>query len=309
MWSIEKSQLLQQGKHILKGLDINAKELDFITFIDNRGETEPKLKYLLNNIPGASETPLQMFKRLYQDHSDILAGKIVPVKREKLYSLSYISPVKSYYDILSNSKEGIKQVIVNIKSCTEKCTSFIVGRYQVHILEKYNKNLKSKDLGDFISKTKSDLDQDGITRDIEELNRVFTVKLPAPGWDDKISTLTNTMPYDPDSKGKKSALKNTKKISEYFSSLKPYFGMYYTILELGLEKEYPDQYGKWVKKFLGSKNFKFYTENLDLLIELERWSQTLTGSLDVNKKVEKERLSKLSFSDAQFWRLIIDNKE
>ena len=278
----------QHGKHIVEKL-ISERKKEKLMGGFERLHIEQKLEYLLTNIPGASETPLHLFKRLFRDHSDILSGKIVPTKREKLFSLKYTSSIKSYYDILGDPNEGLKQTILNMKKCTQNSTSFILSRYQVYILENYNKILRSKILTNLVDDTKKKLSQNGIKKDLIKLNKVFTIQNPDFNWKDIVYEITRIMPFIMNKKTKQEGIEKLKPLIDYLSSVKSYFDIYYTILELDLDKEYPNQYGKWVKKFTRTENYRFYSENLDFLHEGIRWSQTLEGSMDIRARTEEFR--------------------
>lgn len=290
----------RQGKHILDRLLVDGKKIDANMYNENRYKDEGNLQYLLNNAPGASETPIQLFKLLYKNYPDLLSGKVTRVNRDKLYSLSYTSSIKSYYDILDDSALGTKDLIKTIENCTDKRSSYILTKYQRYILEKYNKILRSKDLVRLINGIGKDLDRSAISRDIAVLNGVFDITPPKPGWNKIIDDLTSVSPFSMNLELKLLVVKNMVELMEYVYDVKPYFDMYYTILELGLEKD-PSEYGKWVKKFIVSENYRFYTENLDTLMEGIRWTETLLSSVRVNPRIQGERSLIKYMEYAKFW--------
>ena len=298
----------RQGKYLIDKLNISSHVIDVV----NPGQmldTENRLRYLLTNIPGISETPIQLFKNLCKYRARILSDKIVPLKRDKLYSLRYTSSIKTYYDILGSPREGSKRALYELRSCIKNDASFILLKYQLYILEKYNQNLKSRSLDDLIVNNRRKLVTRNIGFDIAGLNGVFTVKVPNFDWKDLIHTITSVMPYTATIPAKKSVIKYMKPLTDYISSVKPYFDMYYTILELGLEKERKSTYGEWVRNFTSSENFTFYTENIDFITEGIRWSQTLSDSMNVNIEVENDRKIIVNFADAKFWDFLFEKSD
>ena len=290
------------GKQILERLSISTQKIPIGDMVKDRKDAETNIQYFLNNAPGASETPLQLFKRMFRDHSGILSGKIIQTRREKLYSLKYTSSIKTYYDILGDPKEGVEQAILNMKKCTQGSTSFILSLYQVYVLENCNKILASKNLDDFITTIRKNLRPSDIGTDITELNKVFDIKPPGSKWRHVIDDLVSISPFTED-EPKILAVKNSLELLDYFYEVKTYFDMYYTILELGLNKQYPQQYGNWVEKFRSSEQYRFYMENNDSLMEGLRWAKTLMASAAVNINVQNNRKLIRNSSYRAFWYL------
>ena len=292
-----------EGEKILNHLDPKtAMDYDNIYLAKKRVDQE-FLAFSLVNTPGASQTPLQLFKLMYRAYPVILSSGITEEKRTKLYSLKYTSSIQSYYDILGDSNEGIKQTALRIESCIGNVSSFILARYQVYVLENYNRVLKSKSLDKLIGNIKQELIPANIDNDLKDLNNVFESQfLMRSDWEEIVQDVINRMvhqyiwnPY---------IVTFVTKVYALISNIEPYFDAYYSILELGLDKEYPEKYGKWVNKFTQSDIFMHYTQNLDILTEGLRWVETLGEALNVNKNVTERREAYFSTSKiAEFWGL------
>lgn len=298
----------RHGRHLFQRLDLYL-EKDIVGSPEYKSDISDKLRYFLFNIPGASETPIQLFKRFYWDFSDILNTSIVPTKREKLYSLKYTSSVKSYYDILSKPRKGLEQMMLNVEKCIKITNSFLLSKYQLYTLENYNKTIKSKSLDSLISDIRKSLVLDEIKIDMKKLYTFFDIPVPDSDWADRIHTITSIMPYDVNSSVKSSGKRYLTPLIKYIKQVKPYFDMYFTILELGLDIEHKSTYGVWVKNFRESDSFKFYGQNIDFITEGIRWCKVLDGSnhVDYIDKMMRETYPKTP--QAIFWSFLFEKDQ
>ena len=264
----------------LFGLYSNAAEtVHDMSTVEGQGAFT-KFKTHLVKTPGdASQTPLDLVNVMFKVHKDKLRGKVQRKNRDKLCSVKYSSSIKNYNDILGANKQGIEQAVKMARECVATSDSFLLSKYQIQVISRYNKDLKSKLLDDDIKKINGKLTKQSIDYDIKELNKIFSSGVLDQGLiDHLVDTVLSVSIFD-QTTAKNKAIKDVESITAFRDTISPYFDAYYTILELGLDKVM-SKYKKWVEKFAASRVFSFYTQNSSKIIRLERWCQTLSGSID-----------------------------
>jgi hypothetical protein len=232
----------------------------------------------------ANYTPLMLIEWICKDKefSNELSSVISVSKRDNYFSIKYSNIIKEYEDIFScikNEQNNPDKIIELGNTCLKKAPSYIMCKYIVTILEKYNTFAESEDLksqiislNKNIKKSKSIL----IQCDIEMLNNVFSITVPSQkDLNQCLTEILNISIRHSNATEKEDAVKNLEKLLLYQNDLNNYLQFYFTILELELQKKFKD----WVKKFKTSDIYFFYIDNITQVQRAIRWGQTLMASI------------------------------
>jgi hypothetical protein len=228
----------------------------------------------LTTSKAASYTPIMLANWLWKEYNSVLAPYIIIKERIEYLPIQYSSTIKQYDDIFNNKTEGIDKAVEIAEKCLSSNKSYVMTKYNIMILEKYNKDLKSPKLDSKIlvlNKILSKFESILISNDMAKLEKVFSIKLPSQNDLNGITTLlTIKIDYfEPKS------IKNTKEIDNiiiYRNHITPYLQFYFTILELGLS----DTFTIWIKKFKQSDIYLFHIKNVIQIERAIRWSYSLT---------------------------------
>ena len=241
----------------------------------------------------ATYTPLMFVEWLlkeYQLESDILVSN-----RINYLPIQYSSLIKEYDKIFKYTKEhGIEHVIESIKKCITSTPSYVMTKYNINLLERYNDDLQSDELRREIKVLNKYLDKfedKFIDIDNAMLENVFDIKIPTQKDLEMclIKLLIIEIPnpnYIIDEKTKfdiEYTVKEFDILSSYEYELSPYLQFYFTILEMNLD----NKFSEWIKKFTISDIYKFYSLNVINTQRAKRWGQTLSAydkEISINKQ-------------------------
>ena len=229
----------------------------------------------------ANYTPLMFIEWLMQNYNRELSSTITEEKRYNYLSLQYTDSINKY-DKIFNYTEDTNEALQLAKKCITLTPSYIVSKYNITILERFNQKLKNKDL-DLEIKTLSDnLDKresELISNDIDMLEKVFTIKMPDQNELNRciyelLEINLKINPVKEDNILKETLTKDFELLINYQEGIQPYLQFYFTILDLNID----DTFLKWIVKFESSSLYKFYLTNITQIQQSIRWSQTLMES-------------------------------
>lgn len=225
-------------------------------------------------------TPIRFFNLLKKEYPQIISNNIKITDRKQYFKVQYSSLLKTYDDIF-NSKESIKNVLEIAHNCLKTNTSYIITKYNVHVMSRYNQILKSKEFEKKISYINTYIE--GLKKSIQLdkiiLEKVFDIPIPTQKRIDGLHNSILEMTFDSTTRKKK--VKNYEKykdIISYEEKLEPYLQFYYTIQELNLD----DIYSDWLNRFKTSKIYKIYIHNAESNDIVLRWCLAMIGSIQMN---------------------------
>jgi hypothetical protein len=227
----------------------------------------------------ANYTPMMLMNWIWEkkEYRSILQPYISITERVQYIPIQYSNIIKEYDNIFNYIKEGTDKAVELIENSIRLKSSYVINKYNIMILEKYNKDLKSHKLNSkikwmnkFISKYKSLL----IFNDMAMLEKVFDIKIPKQIDLDKCFDNLLAIKLQ-NSKDKQQAVNYLNILLSYQENLKPYLQFYFTILELGLT----DTFTIWIKKFKQSDIYLFHNKNVVQNERCIRWSQSLMASI------------------------------
>jgi serine/threonine protein kinase len=224
----------------------------------------------------ATYTPLIFIEWLLKEYWAELKSNILVSERVNYLSLRYSSITKEYNHIFEYIKEGVDNAILFTEECTP---SYVMTKYNINLLERYNDNLQShelsrkiKDLNKYLHKFEDKF----IDIDKAMLENVFDIKIPTQkDLDLCINNLIGIKIRCPKPIDKEKAVKDLDIILSYQENLKPHLQFYFTILELNLK----EVFSVWIKKFKESRIYLFHIKNVIKNERAKRWSQTLMASI------------------------------
>jgi hypothetical protein len=227
----------------------------------------------------ANYTPMMLMNWIWEkkEYRSILQPYISITERMQYIPIQYSNIIKEYDNIFNYIKEGTDKAVELIENSIRLKSSYVINKYNIMILEKYNKDLKSHKLNSkikwmnkFISKYKPLL----IFNDMAMLEKVFDIKIPKQIDLDKCFDNLLAIKLQ-NSKDKQQAVNYLNILLSYQENLKPYLQFYFTILELGLT----DTFTIWIKKFKQSDIYLFHNKNVVQNERCIRWSQSLMASI------------------------------
>ena len=224
----------------------------------------------------ATYTPLIFIEWLLKEYWFEVKSNILVSERVNYLSLRYSSITKEYNHIFEYIKEGVDNAILFTEECTP---SYVMTKYNINLLERYNDNLQSddlrrkiKDLNKYLHKFEDKF----IGIDKAMLENVFDIKIPTQkDLDLCINNLIGIKIRCPKPIDKEKAVKDLDIILSYQENLKPHLQFYFTILELNLK----EVFSVWIKKFKESRIYLFHIKNVIKNERAKRWSQTLMASI------------------------------
>ena len=232
----------------------------------------------------ANYTPLMFIEWLLEEKefSKDLSSVISVSKRNNYFSIKYSNIIKEYENIFScikNEENNPDKIIEFGNTCLNKFPSYVMCKYIITLLEKYNTITKSNDLhskiillNNNIKKSKTFL----IECDINMLNNVFSIKVPSQkDFNQCFAEILNIPIRYPNAKKKEEAVKNLENLLLYQNELNHYLQFYFTILELGFEKIFEN----WIVKFKKSEIYFLHLNNVTQTQRSIRWGQSLMASI------------------------------
>lgn len=227
--------------------------------------------------PVATYTPLMFLEWLRKKYSKIFSKNIKINPRTQYKFLRYSSVSQQYEELLNDKYKGERDTVEIIKDCIETYPSYILSKYNISILEKYN-SIISSDIKSILNILKTFLKQSEdilLMIDMTRLEDVFDIIIPEQLELTHIMDIVLKIPIVwKDAQDKLDIVSNIRNIS-YETELEPYLQLYYTILELKLE----DKFSDWINRFRTSNIYNFYLKNTIRFSQALRWSKTLRASI------------------------------
>lgn len=233
----------------------------------------------------ATYTPIMMANWIWNNYRGILEPIVNVTPRSTFLPVQYSSTLVEYEDIFKQSKLGRQKALVLADECVNLHPSYIMTRYNIKVLEKYNQTLQSQELNSRIKSIKLYLSSNSkylIEIDNVMLEKVFDIPIPSESEVvQKRNNLLSIRILDRNPKQKESAVKSLDKLLQYRNKLENYLQFYYTILELDLERDF----SSWILRFVDSDIFKFHKNNMIENERALRWGKTLLASFHTWKTV------------------------
>jgi tRNA A-37 threonylcarbamoyl transferase component Bud32 len=240
----------------------------------------------------ATYTPLMFVEWLLKEYS--LESDIFVYNRINYVPIQYSSLIKEYDKIFKYNKDhGIEYGIELVKKCITSTPSYVMTKYNINLLERYNDDLQSDELNrkiKVLNKYLNKFEDKFLGIDKAMLENVFDIKISTQKDLDLsiIELLTIQIPnpkYIIDETIKLHIEDTVKKLDillSYEYELSPYLQFYFTILEMKLHNKFFD----WIKNFTKSDIYKFYSLNILNTQRAKRWGQSLTAYDNENPIVE-----------------------
>lgn len=231
----------------------------------------------------AKYTPLLFFRWIYSNYKDsnpYIINNINILDRNNFVNISYSNYLKEYNDFFGEISTGVKEAINLIEKCI-KNKSYILSIYNINVLSKINEKLKSSKLQSYIKSQKdiiknTEIKNTFIKKDKDKLKNVFNITIPTQDeLNGVINKCLSTNIRHNNSKDKYDIHEKVNSVTQYATDIELYLQLYYTIIEVKLEKEFKT----WIFKFTNSDIFNFYTKNVVKVPWLKRWSITLFKSI------------------------------
>ena len=232
----------------------------------------------------ANYTPLMFIEWLLEEKefSKDLSSVISVSNRNNYFSIKYSNIIKEYENIFScikNEENNPDKIIEFGNTCLNKFPSYVMSKYIITLLEKYNTISKSFDLHSKIILLNKNIKKSKIFLiecDINMLYNVFSIKVPSQkDFNQCFAEILNIPIRYPNAKKKEEAVKNLENLLLYQNELNHYLQFYFTILELGFEKIFED----WIVKFKKSEIYLLHLNNVTQSQRSIRWGQTLMASI------------------------------
>jgi serine/threonine protein kinase len=225
----------------------------------------------------ANYTPLMFVEWIWKTYRHKLHPNITVSDRLQYIPVRYSSTIKEYDDIFHYNQEGRDKAIALADECVKLKPSYVMAKYNIKVLENYNKGLQSPELASRIKGMNMYLNtsENLLTIDIAMLEKVFDIKIPSQRKLTEIVDNLFSITIRHANPGDKRKAVQALDILVYQEKLNPYLQFYFTILELDLE----DRFTEWIQLFKDSDIYQFYTKNLTQNERAIRWGQTLLASI------------------------------
>ena len=227
----------------------------------------------------ATYTPLMFVEWLLKEYELELKPSILVSERENYLYLQYSRIIKEYHDIFEYIKEGVDNASLFTEECITSTPSYVMTKYNINLLERYNDDLQSDELTrkiKYLNKYLNRFEDEFLYIDNAMLENVFDIKIPTQkDLDLCINNMLGIKIRCPKPIDKEKAVKDLDIILSYQEKLIPHLQFYFTILELHLEKLFL----VWIKKFKESRIYVFHINNLIKNERAKRWGQTLIASI------------------------------
>ena len=229
----------------------------------------------------AKYTPLMFIEWLIDNYSFELSPTIIEEKRVQYLALQYTDSINTY-DQLFNYTKDTNEALQIAKKCIKLTPSYVISKYNITILKRFNQKLKNKDLELEIKRLLKKLEEiknDLVLNDIDMLEKVFDIKTPDQNElnkciDDLLNIHLKKISVKKDNIQKEKLVKKFELLIKYQEKIQPYLQFYFTILDLNLNHIFFN----WIDKFESSDLYIFYLSNITQIQQTIRWSQTLIES-------------------------------
>ena len=218
----------------------------------------------------ASFTPMMMLEYLYSQFSSVLTPAIRIFPRRTRAILSSLGGNEDYTTVVE-SGEGL----------LESHSGYVMTSYALQIITIHCLDQKMREKGMRMRETLEEVKSEMIAVDIKTLDSLFEISTPSQK---ALSSTRKTLLGIPirhrDASLKEKYIRQLDKLLEYQRALLPFIDVYFTILELDLEKDYD----LWLKSFKSSKVYAFFMHNKVKNDRARRWGVTLSASIFSNQK-------------------------
>lgn len=222
----------------------------------------------------ANYTPLQLFFYIMKK---VKRNKVFSVKqRSKYIGINFSNIYGIYNEVLD--KDHSDEMIRYVWSGINNMSSYLMGKFNLYLLQEYRcKKKEACILEKFLSANKDSL----YIQDLVILDKYVTIELPEQDvLSGAIIELLSINISDKDICNKIRVSEIVEDVIQYDVLLRPYFQMYYTILQLrdvGMLDTY--LFSGWIDNFESSKYYRFYVDNWVLVQRGIRWRITLLHSI------------------------------
>jgi hypothetical protein len=228
----------------------------------------------------ATRTPLMLYRWLLEQYPDILTSVSIAMSpRQQYRGLRYSNTMQEYEDLFGLEEKGRCEAIETVKRCITVTPSYIMTMYNLKLLDGYNRSLESADITASIATLNRYLEyaEQLIEIDKRMLEKVFVdVKIPdSQLLEERCREVLDTRIRHWNAEEKSRRVRSLREVLRYRNTLKPYFQLYYTILELHLD----DVFREWIAAFTSSAIFAFNAEYEALTEQASRWAETMECSV------------------------------
>jgi superfamily II DNA or RNA helicase len=164
----------------------------------------------------------------HKEFSNELSSIIRVSKRENYVSIKYSNIIREYENIFScikNEQNNPEKIIELGHTCLKKIPSYVMCKYIITILERYNTFAESEDLKVKVSLLKKNIKKSKyflLECDLDMLNNVFSIEMPSQeDFDQCVSEILNIPIRHPNAKEKeesKTSFQNSKEVRVLVSS-------------------------------------------------------------------------------------------
>jgi len=224
----------------------------------------------------ASITPLELLKNI---QTEIGCPEISIELRKEFEIENYSIPNKVINDLYKGQNNDISSEIIENNRIDE--FSFINTLYSLRNIQEYCKDNNDRNLTDYSNEIKKYLEDKKnslINQDKENLELALNLNLPRESEllnESNFLFSLNIFELDPKVFYN---IRNAKLMCEEFKEMSEFVNLFYKIQELKI-----NEFSNWVNKFIISDNYKYYVRYVSLYSKLERWCETLSNSLVMEK--------------------------
>lgn len=225
-----------------------------------------------------------MFLKWILNHNEfgpISQEYMIETYRDIYYPIKYSNMIKEYDQIFNETRNN---AMVISKNCLELTPSYILCKYNIKVLTKYNEDLQNNVLTSFIRTLYQSIQiprikEKMIQFDIRRLNKYIHIYYPTQNLIDNameeiLRKRVNI--YVPE---RPPVLKIFK---TFIDDIQHYLQFLYTIKELKLNDE--TLYLNWINRFTSSEQYNIYLNNSINFDRMLRWEKTLEENNKFNNQ-------------------------
>ena len=222
----------------------------------------------------ANYTPLQMFFYIMKK---VKRKKVFSVKQRNKYIGINCSNIHGIYNKILD-RDHSDEMIKCVWSGSNNVSSYLIGKFNLYLLQEYRCKKKNISiLENFLDTNKNSL----YRQDLAILNKYTDIELPDQDvLSNAVFELLSINISDKDICNKIKVSEVVEDNIQYDVLLRPYFQMYYTILQLhDVGMLDTSLFSGWIDDFESSKYYKFYVDNWVIVQRGIRWRITLLHSI------------------------------
>lgn len=212
-----------------------------------------------------------------------ILGNVVQIKERRVYMPIHTSIlINEYNKIFSEFDQGKTEAVNIIKNCFKISPSYLINRYNIHVLFKYNKeaDLNDTQITQAIASMEEIIEEPSrkkkmIEVDIIALEDYFNIRLITPEDIENAKKIIPILRSRKQDRRRYSTLVN--KLYYFKQSIQPYLQYFYTIKEVGLDSLSP--YSEWIEFFEQGDIYEFYVNYIKSIDRFIRWNEVLNKAL------------------------------